>query len=208
MARYTGAKCKLCRREGEKLFLKGDRCYTDKCAFERRPTPPGQHGRMRRKPTEYSIQLREKQKVRRMYGVLEGQFRNYFKHAESKKGITGTNLLMLLEKRLDNVAYRMGFANSRNQARQLVQHGHFILNGHKVTIPSLHIKEGDVITVCEGSKTSLVIKEAQEVVARRGVPAWLEVDATALKGTIKALPVRDDITFPMNEQLIVELYSK
>ncbi|MDD2218476.1 MAG: 30S ribosomal protein S4 [Desulfoplanes sp.] len=208
MARYTGAKCKLCRREGEKLFLKGDRCYTDKCAFERRPTPPGEHGRMRRKPTDYSIQLREKQKVRRMYGVLEGQFRSYFKTAESKKGIAGTNLLMLLEKRIDNVAYRMGFSNSRSQARQLVQHGHFMLNGHKVTVPSIQLKDGDVLEVREGSKNSLVIKEAQEVVARRGVPAWLEVDTTALKGTIKALPVRDDITFPMNEQLIVELYSK
>lgn len=208
MARYTGAKCKLCRREGEKLFLKGDRCYTDKCAFERRPTPPGEHGRMRRKPTDYSIQLREKQKVRRMYGVLEGQFRSYFKTAEGKKGIAGTNLLMLLEKRIDNVAYRMGFSNSRSQARQLVQHGHFMLNGHKVTVPSIQLKDGDVLEVREGSKNSLVIKEAQEVVARRGVPAWLEVDTTALKGTIKALPVRDDITFPMNEQLIVELYSK
>jgi len=208
LARYTGAKCKLCRREGEKLFLKGDRCYTDKCAFERRPTPPGEHGRMRRKPTDYSIQLREKQKVRRMYGVLEGQFRSYFKTAESKKGIAGTNLLMLLEKRIDNVAYRMGFSNSRSQARQLVQHGHFMLNGHKVTVPSIQLKDGDVLEVREGSKNSLVIKEAQEVVARRGVPAWLEVDTTALKGTIKALPVRDDITFPMNEQLIVELYSK
>ena len=208
MARYTGAKCKICRREGEKLFLKGDRCYTDKCGFERRSYPPGQHGRMRRKPTEYAIQLREKQKVRSMYGLLEGQFRSYFKTADSKKGITGTNLLMLLEKRIDNAAYRMGFANSRNQARQLVRHGHFMLNGHKVSVPSIQLKAGDVLEVCEGSKTSLVIKEAQDVVARRGVPAWMEVDPTALKGTVKALPVRDDITFPMNEQLIVELYSK
>ncbi|GAU07522.1 30S ribosomal protein S4 [Desulfoplanes formicivorans] len=208
MSRYTGAKCKLCRREGEKLFLKGDRCYTDKCAFERRSYPPGEHGKMRRKPTEYAIQLREKQKVRRMYGVLEGQFRHYFKVAESKKGIAGTNLLMLLEKRIDNVAYRMGFANSRNQARQLVRHGHFMLNGRKVTVPSIQLREGDVLEVCTKSKNSLVIKEAQEVVARRGVPAWLDVDVTALKGTVKALPVRDDVTFPMNEQLIVELYSK
>lgn len=208
MSRYTGAKCKLCRREGEKLFLKGDRCYTDKCAFERRSYPPGEHGKMRRKPTEYAIQLREKQKVRRMYGVLEGQFRQYFRIAESKKGIAGTNLLMLLEKRIDNVAYRMGFANSRNQARQLVRHGHFLLNGRKVTVPSIQLREGDVLEVSTKSKNSLVIKEAQEVVARRGVPAWLEVDVTALKGTVKALPVRDDVTFPMNEQLIVELYSK
>ncbi|WP_462323398.1 30S ribosomal protein S4 [Desulfoplanes sp.] len=208
MSRYTGAKCKLCRREGEKLFLKGDRCYTDKCAFERRSYPPGEHGKMRRKPTEYSIQLREKQKVRRMYGLLEGQFRHYFKVADGKKGITGTNLLILLEKRIDNVAYRLGFANSRNQARQFVRHGHFMINGRKVTVPSIQLKEGDVVEVCEGSKTNLVIKEAQEVVARRGVPAWLDVDTTALKGTVKALPVRDDITFPMNEQLIVELYSK
>ena len=208
MSRYTGAKCKLCRREGEKLFLKGDRCYTDKCAFERRSYPPGEHGKMRRKPTEYAIQLREKQKVRRMYGILEGQFRHYFQVADSKKGVTGTNLLMLLEKRIDNVAYRMGFANSRNQARQLVRHGHFMLNGRKVTVPSIQLKDGDVIEVGANSKNSLVIKEAQEVVARRGVPAWLEVDTTALKGTVKALPVRDDVTFPMNEQLIVELYSK
>ncbi len=208
MSRYTGAKCKLCRREGEKLFLKGDRCYTDKCAFERRSYPPGEHGKMRRKPTEYAIQLREKQKVRRMYGILEGQFRHYFHVADSKKGVTGTNLLMLLEKRIDNVAYRMGFANSRNQARQLVRHGHFMLNGRKVTVPSIQLKDGDVIEVGANSKNSLVIKEAQEVVARRGVPAWLEVDTTALKGTVKALPVRDDVTFPMNEQLIVELYSK
>jgi small subunit ribosomal protein S4 len=163
---------------------------------------------MRRKPTEYAIQLREKQKVRRMYGVLEGQFRQYFRIAESKKGIAGTNLLMLLEKRIDNVAYRMGFANSRNQARQLVRHGHFLLNGRKVTVPSIQLREGDVLEVSTKSKNSLVIKEAQEVVARRGVPAWLEVDVTALKGTVKALPVRDDVTFPMNEQLIVELYSK
>jgi len=208
LSRYTGAKCKLCRREGEKLFLKGDRCYTDKCAFERRSYPPGEHGKMRRKPTEYAIQLREKQKVRRMYGILEGQFRHYFHVADSKKGVTGTNLLMLLEKRIDNVAYRMGFANSRNQARQLVRHGHFMLNGRKVTVPSIQLKDGDVIEVGANSKNSLVIKEAQEVVARRGVPAWLEVDTTALKGTVKALPVRDDVTFPMNEQLIVELYSK
>lgn len=163
---------------------------------------------MRRKPTEYAIQLREKQKVRRMYGILEGQFRHYFHVADSKKGVTGTNLLMLLEKRIDNVAYRMGFANSRNQARQLVRHGHFMLNGRKVTVPSIQLKDGDVIEVGANSKNSLVIKEAQEVVARRGVPAWLEVDTTALKGTVKALPVRDDVTFPMNEQLIVELYSK
>ncbi|BBD07141.1 30S ribosomal protein S4 [Desulfovibrio ferrophilus] len=208
MARYTGAKCRLCRREGQKLFLKGDRCYTDKCAYERRPYVPGQHGRRRSKVTDYAVQLREKQKVRRMYGVLEKQFRAYYQQADLKKGVTGHNLLALLEMRLDNVIYRLGFANSRDQARQLVRHGIFMMNGHRVNVPSMQVKEGDVITVREESKKVPVIQEAQEVIARRGCPDWLEVDGSALKGEIKSRPVREDIQFPINEQLIVELYSK
>lgn len=208
MARYTGAKCRLCRREGQKLFLKGDRCYTDKCAYERRPYVPGQHGRGRKKITDYALQLREKQKVRRMYGVLEDQFRSYFHQADMKKGVTGTNLLVMLEMRLDNVIYRMGFANSRAQARQLVRHGIFMLNGHRVNIPSMQVRVDDVVTVREESRKIPVIQEALEVIARRGCPDWLEVDGQAFKGTIKATPVREDIQFPINEQLIVELYSK
>ncbi len=208
MARYTGPKCRFCRREGTKLFLRGDRCYTDKCAYERRPYAPGQHGRRRKKSSNYEIQLREKQKVRRLYGILERQFRRYFEIAEAKKGVTGTNLLRLLECRLDNVIYRLGFANSRNQARQLVKHGHFLVNGRKVDIPSYQVKAGDVIEVKEKSRKIPVIQEAQEVVARRGIPNWLELDADNFKGVVKALPEREDITFPINENLIVELYSK
>lgn len=208
MARYTGAKCRICRREGAKLFLKGDRCYTDKCAFDRRAYAPGDHGRARKKPSDYALQLREKQKVRKMYGILEGQFRRYFKAADSKGGVTGSNLLMLLETRVDNVVYRLGFAHSRTQARQLVLHGHFVLNGQRINVPSIQMRAGDVLEVREPSKKSLVIQEAQEVVARRGLPAWLEVDAKTMKGTVKALPAREDVTFPINEQLIVELYSK
>jgi len=208
VARYTGAKCRICRREGQKLFLKGDRCFTDKCAYERRPYVPGQHGRRRSKISDYAVQLREKQKVRRMYGVLEKQFRAYYQQADMKKGVTGHNLLALLEMRLDNVIYRLGFANSRDQARQLVRHGIFVLNGRRVNVPSMQVKEGDVITVREESKKVPVIQEAQEVIARRGCPDWLEIDGTALKGVVKASPVREDIQFPINEQLIVELYSK
>ncbi|NJB69471.1 small subunit ribosomal protein S4 [Desulfobaculum xiamenense] len=208
MARYTEAKCRLCRREGQKLFLKGDRCYTDKCAYERRPYVPGQHGRARKKTSDYAVQLREKQKVRRIYGVQEKQFLSYFLRADMMKGVTGTNLLVQLETRLDNVIYRLGLANSRTQARQLVRHGIFQLNGHKVNIPSLQVRIGDEITVRERSKQVPVIQEAQEVIARRGCPDWLEVDGAALKGTVKAMPVREDIQFPINEQLIVELYSK
>ena len=208
MARYTQAKCRLCRREGEKLFLKGDRCYTDKCAYERRPYAPGAAGRMRKKMSDYAIQLREKQKVRRMYGILEGQFRTYFERADAQKGPTGTNLLVLLERRLDNVIYRLGFANSRDQARQLVRHGIFELNGRRVNVPSMAVSEGDVLTVREASRKVPVINEAQEVIARRGCPDWLEVDGPNYKGVIKALPTREDIQFPINEQLIVELYSK
>lgn len=208
MARYTGPKCRLCRREGTKLFLRGDRCYTDKCAYERRPYAPGQHGRRRKKSSNYEIQLREKQKVKRLYGILERQFRKYFEIAEAKKGVTGTNLLRILEMRLDNVVYRLGFAHSRNQARQLVKHGHFLVNGRKVDIPSYQVKVDDVIEVKEKSRKMPVIQEAQEVVARRGIPQWLELDASNYKGRVKALPEREDITFPINENLIVELYSK
>ena len=208
MARYTEAKCRICRREGTKVFLKGDRCYTDKCPFERRPYPPGQHGRRRKKSTDYEIQLREKQKVRRMYGLLEGQFHAYFQEAERKKGITGQNLLGMLELRLDNVVYRAGFANSRNQARQLVRHGHFQLNGHKVDIPSHQLRVGDTIQVKERSKKVPVIQEAIEVVDRRGIPEWLENNTEQYSATVKIEPRRDNITFPVNEHLIVELYSK
>ncbi|MBR5882222.1 MAG: 30S ribosomal protein S4 [Mailhella sp.] len=208
MAKYNDAKCRLCRREGTKLFLKGDRCFTDKCAQERRPYAPGQHGRARKKLSEYALQLREKMKVRRIYGVLEKQFRGYFEDADMAKGVTGANLLVILERRLDNVVYRMGFANSRQQARQMVRHGIFTLNGHKVTIPSLQVRVGDEIAVPEKSRNIPVIAAAQDVIARRGCPAWVEVDGAAFKGVIKALPQRDDIQTPIEESLIVELYSK
>ena len=208
MAKYTEAKCRMCRREGTKLFLKGDRCFTEKCAYERRPYAPGQHGRARKKVSDYAVQLREKQKVRRVYGVLEKQVRGYFVKADMAKGVTGANLLAFLERRLDNVVYRMGFANSRNQARQLVRHGIFTLNGHKVSIPSLQVRVGDTIEVPEKNRKIPVLAEAQEVIARRGLPAWLEVDGAAFKGSVKALPQRDDIQFPINEHMIVELYSK
>ena len=208
MAKYNDAKCRLCRREGTKLFLKGDRCFTDKCAQERRPYAPGQHGRARKKLSEYALQLREKMKVRRIYGVLEKQFRGYFEDADMAKGVTGANLLVILERRLDNVVYRMGFANSRQQARQMVRHGIFTLNGHKVTIPSLQVRVGDEIAVPEKSRNIPVIAAAQDVLARRGCPAWVEVDGVAFKGVIKALPQRDDIQTPIEESLIVELYSK
>ena len=208
MAKYNDAKCRLCRREGTKLFLKGDRCFTDKCAQERRPYAPGQHGRARKKLSEYALQLREKMKVRRIYGVLEKQFRGYFEDADMAKGVTGANLLVILERRLDNVVYRMGFANSRQQARQMVRHGIFTLNGHKVTIPSLQVRVGDEIAVPEKSRNIPVIAAAQDVIARRGCPAWVEVDGAAFKGVIKALPQRDDIQTPIEESLIVVLYSK
>ena len=208
MAKYNDAKCRLCRREGTKLFLKGDRCFTDKCAQERRPYAPGQHGRARKKLSEYALQLREKMKVRRIYGVLEKQFHGYFEDAEMAKGVTGSNLLVILERRLDNVVYRMGFANSRSQARQLVRHGIFTLNGRKVTIPSLQVRVGDEIAVPEKNRNIPVIAAAQDVIARRGCPAWVEVDGASFKGVIKALPQRDDIQTPIEESLIVELYSK
>lgn len=208
MAKYTEAKCRLCRREGCKLFLKGERCFTDKCSYQRRPYSPGQHGRARKKISEYAIQLREKQKTKRAYGVLERQFHGYFEKAEMQKGVTGSNLLEILERRLDNVIFKLGFASSRDQARQLIRHGLFTLNGQKVNIPSLQVKVGDVIEVPEKNRKVPVLAQAAEVIARRGCPVWMECDGAAFKGTIKALPQRDDIQLPINEQLIVELYSK
>lgn len=208
MAKYTEPKCRICRREGCKLFLKGERCFTQKCSYERRPYAPGQHGRARKKISEYALQLREKQKTRRAYGVLEKQFRGYFEKADMARGVTGTNLLVNLERRLDNVVYRLGFASSRDQARQMVRHGLFTLNGKKVNIPSLHVNEGDVIEVPEKNRKVPALAQAAESLGKRGCPVWLEADGPAFKGTVKALPQRDDIQFPVNEQLIVELYSK
>ncbi len=208
MAKYNDAKCRLCRREGTKLFLKGSRCYSEKCAQDRRPYAPGQHGRARKKLSDYAVQLREKQKVRRVYGILEKPFHGYFEAADMAKGVTGANLLSYLERRLDNVVYRLGFAQSRSQARQMVRHGLFTLNGRKVSIPSIQVKVGDSVEVPEKNRKIPVIAAAGDVVAQRGVPAWLEMDAPSFKGVIKALPQRDDIQFPINESLIVELYSK
>jgi small subunit ribosomal protein S4 len=190
------------------LFLKGDRCYTDKCAIKRRNYPPGQHGQGRSKVSDYGVQLREKQKVRRIYGILEKQFRTYFDRADRMKGVTGENLLVLLERRLDNMVYRLGFASSRLEARQLVKHGHFTMNGRKATIPSMLVKTGDVIELREKSRKIARINDSLDSVVRRGVPQWLELEKDAYKGTLKALPVREDITMPIQEQLIVELYSK
>jgi small subunit ribosomal protein S4 len=192
-----------------KLYLKGDRCYSDKCSFERRAFGPGQHGQARfRKVSDYAIQLREKQKVKNIYGILEGQFRNYFHKADLKKGITGENLLIMLERRLDNTVFRLGFASSRKQARQLIRHNHLLVNGRKVNIPSFLISVGDVITIKEKSRTNSYLVESLETVARRGIPTWLELEKDAFKATVKALPNRDEITMPIQEQLIVELYSK
>lgn len=209
MARNVGAACRRCRRENLKLYLKGDRCYSDKCAFERRAFGPGQHGQSRfRKQSDYAIQLREKQKVKNIYGMLESQFRLYFKKAESQKGVTGVNLLVLLERRLDNAIFRIGFASSRNQARQLVRHNHILVNGKKVNIPSFLISVDDVISLKEKSRTNASINENLEAVIRRGVPSWLELDKDNYKGTVKALPNREELSMPIQEQLIVELYSK
>ena len=209
MARYTGSVCRLCRRENLKLFLKGDRCYSDKCAFDRRSYAPGQHGQGRRgKISNYGIQLREKQKVKRMYGLSEKQFRLLFSKADRQKGITGTNLLVALERRLDNVVYRMGFTNSRTQGRHFVRHKHFLVNGKRVNIPSYPIQTGDVVEVHEKSKEMQAIQGALEAVVRRGVPQWVELDKDKKRGVIKSLPVREDLTMPIQEQLIVELYSK
>lgn len=209
MARYTGPACRRCRRENLKLYLKGDRCYSDKCSFERRAFGPGQHGQARfRKVSDYAIQLREKQKVKNIYGMLEGQFRIYFHKADLQKGITGENLMIMLERRLDNTIFRLGFASSRKQARQLVLHNHIQVNGKKVNIPSFFISVNDVITVKEKSRTNSFLVESMEAVARRGIPSWLELDKDAFKATVKALPNREEITMPIQEQLIVELYSK
>lgn len=208
MARYTKSACRLCRRENLKLFLKGERCYTEKCAIDRRSYAPGQHGQNRRKFSDYGAQLREKQKVKRLYGLLESQFRNTFKEADRQKGITGEVLLFLLERRLDNAVYRLGFANSRNEARQLVRHNHFSVNQSKVNIPSYLVKPGDVIEVREKSKKVVRIQEALEGVARRGIPQWLELDKDQMKGNVKSIPTREEITIPIQEKLIVELYSK
>ncbi|MBE6699802.1 MAG: 30S ribosomal protein S4 [Ruminococcaceae bacterium] len=208
MARYTGPVCRLCRREGTKLFLKGDRCLTGKCAIDRRSTAPGQHGAANKKMREYGLQMREKQKTRRYYGVLEKQFVNYFEEADRKEGMTGENLICLLERRLDNVVYRMGFAASHKEARQLVLHGHFTVNGKKVNIPSLIIKAGDVISVKEASRDSVKFKALAEAAANANAPKWLEVKAEAMTATVLALPAREDVDFDFNEQLIVELYSK
>ncbi|MDD3705862.1 MAG: 30S ribosomal protein S4 [Clostridiaceae bacterium] len=208
MARYTDAKCRLCRREGSKLYLKGDRCYTDKCAISRRAYAPGQHGQGRKKVSEYGIQLREKQKVRRIYGILEKQFRDYFVEAERQKGVTGENLLRLLELRLDNVAYRMGFGESRAEARQLVRHGHFTVNGRKVDIPSYQTGLNDLIAVKPGSKSTDKFKELAENAAGKTAPQWLSINAEMMEGRIVALPVREDIDLPIEEHQIVEFYSR
>ncbi len=208
MSRYTGPACRLCRREGTKLFLKGERCLTGKCAIDRRGTAPGQHGAARKKIEEYGMQLREKQKAKRYYGVQETQFKNYYEKADRKEGMTGENLLSTLERRLDNVVYRMGMAESRRDARQLVTHAHFRLNGKKVNVPSLIVKVGDVISIREESKSSEKIKGLIEAMESKLTPKWLEVDKTAATAKVIAIPAKEDIDFPIEESLIVELYSK
>ncbi len=208
MARYTEALCRLCRRESEKLFLKGDRCYTDKCAVERRKYPPGQHGQRRKKQSDYAVQLREKQKAKEIYNVLEKQFKKYFYMAEKKKGITGSNLLQLLESRLDNVVYRLGFASNRRQARQLILHGHFNVNGKRVNIPSYMVRAGDGIDVREQSRKLVPVQENIAKAEHRGLPSWVQRDINNFSGKILNLPAMDDISLPVQEQLIVELYSK
>ena len=208
MARIIGPVCKLCRREGMKLFFKGDRCYTDKCSFDRRSYGPGQHGQGRGKASEYALQLREKQKVKRLYGLMEGQFRNTFKEADRRKGVTGDNLMELLERRFDNVVYRLGFANSRAEARMLITQGLFTLNGKSADIPSIQISNSDLIEVRAKSKTVARITDSMKAVDRRGIPGWLTLDKGAMKGSVVRNPQRDDITLPIQEQLIVELYSK
>ena len=208
MARYRESVCRLCRREGTKLFLKGDRCYSDKCAVERRPYPPGVHGTRRIKQSDYGLQLREKQKARRIYGIMESQFRNYFKMADGQKGVTGENLLILLERRLDSAVYRFGFATSRADSRQLIRHGHLKVNGRKVDIPSFLLKPGDTVEIREKSRSSVRVKEAMLSAERKSVPVWLELEAKDFKGTFKNYPSREEIALPVQEQLIVELYSK
>ena len=208
MARYTGPVCRLCRREGMKLFLKGDRCYTKKCAIEKGRVTPGQHGQSSKKVTEYGLQLREKQKTKRIYGMMENQFKLTFNKAERQKGVVGENFLVLLERRLDNAVYRLGLASSRSEARQLVRHNHFTLNGHKANIPSMTIKVGDVIAVKSKSKDSPKFKEIKELAATKTIPSWLELDAENLVGKVVALPDREGIDIPVEEHLIVELYSR
>ena len=208
MARYAGPVCKLCRREGLKLFLKGDRCFSPKCAIEKRNYPPGEHGQRRVKVTDYGLQLREKQKMKRVYSILERQFQNYFRVAERQKGITGENLLRLLERRLDNVIYRLGFASSRVEARQIVRHGHILVNGRRVDIPSYLVRPGDQVQVAGRSRELHAIKAALEGVKKREVSPWLELDPQAMRGVVRALPAREDIVIPVQEQLVVALYSK
>ena len=208
MARYREAVCRLCRREGMELYLKGDRCFTDKCAFKRRGYPPGQHGQRRPKHSDYGVQLREKQKARRIYGLLEKQFHNYFEKADRMKGKTGDNLLILLERRLDNVVYKLGFAVTRRESRQLVRHGHFLVGGRRVNIPSYSVRSGEVVEMRERSRKNLSVNEALDAVVRKGIPAWLELERENFRGSVKMLPSRADITEPIQEQLIVELYSK
>lgn len=208
MARYREAVCRLCRREGVELYLKGDRCFTDKCAIKRRGYPPGQHGQRRPKHSDYGVQLREKQKARRIYGILEKQFRNYFEKADRMKGKTGDNLLIFLERRLDNVVYKLGFAVTRRESRQLVRHGHFVVGGRRVNIPSYLVRPGDVIEMREKSRKILSVNESLDAVVRKGIPPWLELERETFRGNVKTLPSRADITEPIQEQLIVELYSK
>jgi len=209
LSRYKDSVCRHCRRENLKLYLKGDRCYSDKCAFDRRSYPPGEHGQRRgRKISDYGIQLREKQKVKRIYGLSEKQFHLFFERAEAQRGVTGTNLIVLLERRLDNVVYRLGFANSRTQGRQFVLHNHYRVNGKKVNIPSFLVKKGNLIEVKEKSKKVAAISDSIEAVVRRGIPQWLEVEKDKHKGVVIGFPVREDITMPIQEQLVVELYSK
>lgn len=208
MARYREAVCRLCRREGIELYLKGDRCFTDKCAIKRRGYPPGQHGQRRPKHSDYGVQLREKQKAKRIYGLLERQFRNYFEKADRMKGKTGENLLILLERRLDSVAYKLGFAPTRRESRQIVRHGHFLVNGKKVNIPSFLVRSGDVLELHEKSRKIPNVNESLDAVVRKGIPPWLELERDSFRGKIKTLPSRADIQEPIQEQLIVELYSK
>jgi small subunit ribosomal protein S4 len=208
MARYNGPVCRICRREGMKLFFKGARCYTKKCAFERRPSPPGQHGVRRRKVSEFGIQLREKQKMRRTYGVLERQFKNYFEEAEGRPGVTGENLLRILETRLDNAVYRMGFASSRAQARQLVLHGHFTVNGRAVDVPSYQVRPGDTVEVRQSRRKRTPFQNAKETISAAQVPDWVHVEPESLRGTVAYPPRRDQMPAELNEQLVVEYYSR
>ncbi len=208
MARYREAVCRLCRREGVELYLKGDRCFTDKCAIKRRGYPPGQHGQRRPKHSDYGVQLREKQKAKRIYGLLERQFRTYFDKADRMKGKTGDNLLILLERRLDSVVYKLGFGQTRRESRQIVRHGHFLVNGRKVNIPSFLVRSGDTVELSEKSRKIPNVNEALDAVVRKGIPSWLELDRDKYRGVVKVLPTRADIQEPIQEQLIVELYSK